>query len=252
MFIDSHAHLDITLSADKSKSLSELTAGVDKVLHISLNPADFLKNYPSFKSDPKILYAAGYYPDNAADDDFDFEEADKALRLLIEDYPIVAVGEAGTDLKHESYGALNRQIELFERQLALAEELNLPLVVHSRMSFEETYNSVKKYKCPVIMHCFSYGQREAELMLELGAHLSYAGILTYPKSSDVQAAALITPLDRVLFETDSPYLSPAPFRGKTNYPDRVSYVYEYFAKLRGLDIKELSSAVSNNFSKLFA
>lgn len=258
MFIDSHAHLDITLDCQHSTEntlISELSAILTKdleyIVHISLNPFDFLKNYPIFQKNSKILFATGIYPDHVALPEFDEDMSIKKLKEVLQKFPHVAIGETGIDLKNSHYGTLEKQQALFRKQIELAEELNLPIVIHSRSSFQECYDVLKDYKVPAIMHCFSYGIKEAEQILERGDYISFAGLLTYKNSIEMQEVATMIPIDKVLFETDSPFLSPVPYRGKKNIPAHVEYTYRFFANLRSIPIEDLCITIKNNFTKAF-
>ncbi|MGL5956609.1 MAG: TatD family hydrolase [Brevinema sp.] len=252
MFIDSHAHLDITFpNLSDINKMSEFDQ-LNHIVHISLSPEKFLNHYPLLSQYSNISFATGYYPDHANIPDFDEEQAYLHLKELFNTYPQhCAIGEAGIDLKYEDYGPLHRQKALFERQLALSTELKLPIIVHSRVSFDETFHSLCKYSATAIMHCFSYSTKEAEKILARGDYISFAGILSYPKSTELHQVAKMIPLDRVLFETDSPYLSPVPYRGKSNIPSRVQYTYQYFSELRNIPLEELCSIVAQNFERIF-
>ena len=256
MFIDTHAHLDYVLQdIPENQDITNLdflfTDQLEYIVHISLNPDRFLKDYPLLSKHISIYFATGFYPNNANIPNFNEDQKIEELKKVLTDYKHVALGEIGIDFKDDSYGTPMAQQSLFEKQLALAEELNLPAVIHSRMSFDECYLSLNKYKTPAILHCFSYGIREAELILNRGDYISFAGLLTYKKSLELQEVAQMIPLDRLLFETDSPYLSPVPLRHKSNLPSYVQHTYQFFAKLRNIPIEELSLIVKNNFQKAF-
>lgn len=258
MFIDSHAHMDMTLSdLDPSFSLKEKTdlllpPELDWVNHISLNADDFLIHYPFFSSYPKILFSTGIYPSTVTKKDFHEDQEISKLEQVLTQYHHIALGEAGMDFKDDSYGSPKAQASLFEKQIALAEKLALPIVIHSRFSFEECYQLLDRYpKVPAIIHCFSYSIQEAERSLKRGDFVSFTGLLTYPKSKELHEVAQMVPLDKVLFETDSPYLSPVPYRGKTNVPSYVEHTYRFFAQLRNMDIEELCSIVHNNTKVAF-
>ncbi len=244
MFIDSHAHLDLCDMDYSQLFVNDLSS----VIHISLNVDEFLQNYPSFSKFHNIHFATGYYPDHSPK--FDPTIDIPALREVLTQYPHCALGEIGIDLVKD-YGTLSQQTFLFESQIALAEELNLPISIHSRESFDECFNSLKKFKAPAILHCFSYGIPEAEKMLARGDYISFSGILTFPKSKDIQEVAKMVPLDRILFETDSPCLAPVPLRGKQNVPSNVHHTYKYFAQLRQIPLDELCAIAKQNVATAF-
>ena len=256
MFIDTHAHLDYVLqNVLENQTITNLdflfTDQLESIVHISLDTDRFLKDYPFLSKHKSIYFATGFYPSNANNINFHEDKEIEKLKKVLTDYKHIALGEIGIDFKDDSYGTPMAQQSLFEKQLALAEKLKLPVIIHSRMSFNECYHSLSKYKNPAILHCFSYGIKEAELILNRGDYISFAGLLTYKKSLELQDVAQMIPLDRILFETDSPYLSPVPVRHKSNIPSYVQHTYQYFAKLRNIPIEELSLIVKDNFQKAF-
>ncbi|MGL5255005.1 MAG: TatD family hydrolase [Brevinema sp.] len=251
-FIDSHAHLDLTLEASSSKMSEILGQNLAYALHISLSPFDFLKNYPSLSGDERIVFATGCYPDCTTRADYQLSIYMEKLREIFATHRHLAVGEAGIDFKYEKYGSKEDQTALFEAQIALAEELSLPLIVHSRNTFEECYASLKTApKVKVVFHCFSYGVREAEILLADGHFLSFTGNITYKNAQNIRDAAMIVPLDRLFFETDCPYLAPTPHRGHVNIPSYVGLVYKYFAEMKEIPLITLEEQVQHNFENLF-
>jgi TatD DNase family protein len=196
-----------------------------------------------------VLPAAGLYPDQAPK--FDRPMADE-FKKLVETLKPKAIGEVGIDL-HWHYATLKEQEILFRDQIGIAVEKCLPLIVHSRDAFEDTYRilSDHRFKTPVIIHCFGYGPIEAEKFLSNGYTISFAGNLTYPKAVPIQESLKLVPADRLLLETDCPYLSPQPVRGEKNNPLNVKYTYEYASALKGLDTAVLAEQVDKNFRKIF-
>ncbi|MGL4563288.1 MAG: TatD family hydrolase [Brevinema sp.] len=258
MFIDTHAHLDITFSStDKNLTTDTLKENIslellDLVIHISLDFNEFNKNYSLLKNNPKIFFATGIYPDRVTDESYVQDQYIEKLKSVLITYPHVALGEIGIDLKYESYGSLDAQKSLFRKQLELASDLQLPVVIHSRESFDECFQILRDFQhLTVIFHCFSYGLREADLILEQNNYISFSGILTYKKSIELQDVAKKIPLHQVLFETDSPYLSPEPLRSKKNTPEYVRHIYQYFAHLREIPIEELTPQIKKNVFNAF-
>ena len=256
MFIDTHAHLDYVLqNVSENQTITDLdflfTDQLESIVHISLDPNRFLRDHSILSKHKSIYFATGFYPNNANNPNFNEDQEIENLKKVLTDYKHVALGEIGIDFKDDSYGTPMAQQSLFEKQLALAEELKLPAIIHSRMSFDACYHSLSKHKTPIVFHCFSYGIKEAELILDRGDFISFAGLLTYKKSLELQEVAQMIPLDRILFETDSPYLSPVPLRHKSNIPNYVQHTYQFFAKLRNIPIEELSLIVKDNFQKAF-
>ncbi len=193
--------------------------------------------------------------------------AEKDCGTKIKHKKIIAVGECGLDRHWNSCGTdgrneadfdsslLSAECELFEMQLDLAKRMNLPVIVHSRDAFEDTLNCIKNSSYDNgIIHCCSYGAAEAEAFLSRGWHISFSGSITYTKKSSIEETEQlikIVPNNKLLCETDSPYLAPVPFRGKTNTPLFVEHVYSYAAKIRGTSAEELSAQVDKNIRALF-
>lgn len=181
---------------------------------------------------------------------------------------IIAIGECGLD-HHWNPSSVdgrnennfdskmyNAERELFELQLEYAKELNLPVIIHSRDAFSDTLDCIKNVGYDNgIIHCYSYGENEAKAFLERGWYISFSGSVTYTKKSKIEQMEnllKLIPEDRILCETDSPYLAPVPFRGKTNTPLFIEHTYEYIAKVRGISAEQLSETVDKNIKKLFS
>lgn len=180
---------------------------------------------------------------------------------------IIAIGECGLDRHWNSSGADGRnendfdsalisgECELFEMQLDLAKKMNVPVIIHSRDAFEDTLNCIKNVGYDNgIIHCYSYGAAEAEEFLSRGWHISFSGSITYTKKSKIEETERlikIVPDDKLLCETDSPYLAPVPFRGTTNTPILVEHIYSYAAKIRGTTAEKLSAITDKNIRALF-
>lgn len=218
-----------------------------------------------------IFYTAGIWPD--VDEIKDRDNAIKTLKANIHEFSktsdkkLVAIGECGIDHHWNPSGADGRdendfnadifkgEKELFCMQLEYAKSLNLPVIVHSRDAFEDSVDCIKEtgYNNGII-HCFSYGIEEAKTFLDLGWYLAFGGATTYTKKSKMQAMTELlryVPEDRLLLETDSPYLAPVPFRGQTNTPVLIEYVYNFIAQARNTSPQELSDLVDTNIKTLF-
>ena len=160
---------------------------------------------------------------------------------------VVAIGEAGLDYYYD-HSPRDVQRIAFAEQIQLAHQLDLPLIIHTRDAWDETFDILRGEAAPkqIIFHCFTGGPDEAQRALDIGAFLSFSGIVTFPSASDVADACVICPTDRILVETDSPYLSPVPLRGRTNQPANVAVVGHHVAKLKGLDPTEFAILTSAN------
>ena len=171
---------------------------------------------------------------------------------LFDDPSVVAVCECGLDYYYD-HSPRDVQRRAFAEQVQLAHQLAKPLVVHTRDAWGDTFDVLAAEGVPAstIFHCFTGGPDEARRCLDLGAFLSFSGIVTFPSAGDLREAALLCPLDRMLVETDSPYLAPVPHRGKSNQPAFVRHVAEEVARLRGIDVEEVARATTDNFFCLF-
>lgn len=263
MYIDTHAHLDLILDQELFFHLSKKNAipyqlsdiiskELEFVNHISLDPDNFLQHYPLFKDNQKIYFSTGIYPDRTTFSHYNEKEYLSKLKSILKEYPHIALGEAGIDYHDDRYGSKEAQESLFRHQVELADELNLPLIIHSRNTFDDCFCILKNYpKVHAIWHCFHYGINEMELILSRNDHISFSGLLTHKKNISIQDAAKIIPLNRVLFETDSPYLSPTPVRGTCNIPTNTKYIYQYFAQLRDINLQELIPIIRENVKNAF-
>ena len=216
-----------------------------------------------------IFYSAGIWPDVV--EIKDRFNAIKTLRTQIKNFPeperLVAIGEGGLDHHWNPSGVDGRcesdfdselykgERELFELQLELARELKLPFIVHSRDAYEDTIDCIKNtgYNTGII-HCYSYGIDEARAFLDLGWYIAFGGAVTYTKKSKMDAMQELlrfVPEDRILLETDAPYLAPVPFRGQTNTPVLIEETYKFIAQIRGTSPEELSRIVDANIHSLF-
>ncbi len=193
----------------------------------------------------QVVATVGLHPHDASDG------IDTVLDLL--DTPgIVAVGEAGLDYYYE-HSPRAAQREAFAAQIQLAHERSLPLIVHTRDAWDDTFDVLDAEGTPnrTIFHCFTGGPAEAERCLDRGGHLSFSGIVTFKNATEVQAAALACPLDRMLVETDSPYLAPAPHRGSVNRPAWVPHVGTFIADLRDQPVDTIATATTTRAIEIF-
>lgn len=166
---------------------------------------------------------------------------------LIESSRVVAIGEAGLDFFYD-HSPRPAQRTAFAEQIQLAHQFELPLIIHTRDAWDETFEILHGEQAPsaIVFHCFSGGPNEARRALDLGAYLSFSGIVTFPTAVDVAEAARLCPNNRILVETDSPYLAPVPLRGRTNQPANVAFVGRHIAHLKGVDEEEFASVTSAN------
>jgi TatD DNase family protein len=242
--IDTHAHLD---PADAAAVLARArAAGVDRVVAVGTTIADGAGTLALARAEPGVFAALGIHPHEAAGPDADRVEE---LRALLGEPGAVAVGETGLDYARD-YAPAEAQRRLFDRQLALAGELGLPVVIHSREADDDTLAALAGFPGTVVLHCFS-SPGMLETALERGYYLSFAGNVSYPNAGALREAARGVPAERLLVETDSPYLAPQPVRGQRNEPAHVVHTLAALAAARGEDAEGLGRRIDANASAAF-
>jgi TatD DNase family protein len=199
-----------------------------------------------------VRFAVGIHPHQAADHAADLDAAISRLDADLTGHRAVALGEIGLDY-HYDFSPRDIQQEVFRRQLRLARTRALPVIIHTREATDDTFELLRDegVGLRVVFHCFTGGLEMARRALELGAWLSFAGIVTFPKAAELRDVAQMVPADRFLVETDSPYLAPVPFRGKRNEPAFVASVVEALATVRGRSPAEIARDTTVNFSRVF-
>ena len=237
--IDTHAHLDALEDAAGALDRAR-AAGVSRVIAIGSGLASARATREIAARAAGVYVAAGVHPHQAAD-------GEDPRRLVEPD--IVAVGEIGLDFFRD-YAPRGDQRRVFAAQLELASELGKPVVVHTRAAAEETASMLEGFRGPVILHCFSSPEL-LPLALERGWYVSFAGNVTYPKAEELRAAAARVAPDRILSETDCPYLSPQPRRGRPNEPANVVHTLEVLAEARASAPDELESQIDANAAAVF-
>jgi TatD DNase family protein len=254
-WVDSHAHLDMPeFDHDRTEVLERaFTAGIQAVM-CPMEAADgesIRKILELMRSRPGVIAAAGVHPHNAKHFTAD---AESEIRRLAAAGSIHALGEIGLDF-HYRFSAPEKQIQVFRRQLRTAQELDLPVIIHSRQAQEAVLTSLAEegYSRGGVVHCFTESRDFADLMVEKGFYISFSGIVTFPKARDIQETARGLPLERLLVETDSPYLVPSPYRGriKRNEPKYVRETARFLADLKGISQARMAKATSENFSRCF-
>jgi TatD DNase family protein len=256
MYIDTHAHFDICMNeADFSEEqlMADMkTANVEIAVQVSTEQTDFKWCRDFANKYDNIYYTLGIHPSSAFTDE-DLTTLKKFTSEIFKtknDYKLFGIGEAGLDyywMAHER----EKQIELFEFQLQLAKQNNLPIIIHTRDAMQDTIDILKNNSVENgIVHCFSSTKNDASKLLDMGLNISFTGNVTFKKATDLQEISLYVPNDRILFETDCPYLTPVPKRGKKNKPDYVVYIYNFVAGLKNMSVEELAAIVKNNFESL--
>ena len=257
MFVDSHAHVDgEEFDADRVEVLARAReAGVRAILNVGTGDphgGDFERAVALAEEFEGVYAAAGVHPHDARL--YDGAAERRLSEVLGGSGRVVALGEIGLDFHYDN-SPRDAQREVFARQLRLAMKLELPVIIHSREADDETVEILREEYAGVprggVMHCFGGGPKMAEDVLALGFYVSFAGNVTFKKADALREVARAVPPERLLVETDCPYLSPAPFRGRRNEPARVVETARFLAELRGVPAEELGRVTSENFSRLF-
>jgi TatD DNase family protein len=252
MLVDSHCHLDFPeLRADLAGVLSRMgDNGVGHALTISTT----LETFPAVRevahAHPNVWCSAGVHPDEQRDGR---EATLEELLAMGSDPRVVAIGETGLDY-YRLEGDLEWQRERFRTHIRAARSLRKPLVIHTRSSAEDTLRVMREEGAEEVggvMHCFTETMEVAEGAMAMGFHISFSGIVTFKNAKDLKEVARRVPMDRMLVETDSPYLAPVPHRGKPNQPAFVKHVAEEVAALRGVAFEDVARATTENFFRLF-
>ena len=250
--IDSHCHLDhepLLSNIDEIIRRSKLV-GIKKILTICTTFKSFEKIIDIIKKD-EILYGTyGIHPHEVKDNYITID----LIKNEIDKHPkIIGIGETGLDF-HYNHSEKEDQIESFEKHIKASIDLNIPLIVHSRDAEKETLEIFKKYKndnLKILMHCFTGSKNFAEKLLDYNTYFSASGIITFKNSIELQKTFSFIPIDRLLIETDSPFLAPEPNRGKKNEPSFVKFTAEKLAYLKKISFEDIVEKTSSNFNRLF-
>ena len=251
MFVDSHCHLDFPELAQQLPSVLDAMAAnrVTHALTISVNLATLPEVLKLAASHANLYATVGVHPDTE-----DAEEPSVDQLVALAGQPkVVAIGETGLDY-YRLTGDLEWQRARFRNHIRAARRCHKPLVIHTRAARDDTIAIMREERAGEaggVMHCFTETWEVAEAALEQGFHISFSGIVTFKNAEAVKEVARRVPLERMLIETDSPYLAPVPYRGKTNQPAYVRYVAEEIARLRETAVEEIAAATSTNFFRLF-
>jgi TatD DNase family protein len=252
MLIDSHAHLDMEdFENDFQEVLNRaLQGGITHIITIGIDLSSSLKSLELANRYDFIFSSIGYHPHNS--DNIDSQTV-KELSRLVSEPKIVAWGEIGLDF-YRRYSPPERQVEAFEQQLEMAVQFNLPVIIHSRQADKEVLDILKKRmhgKHRGVIHCFSGDYDLAMELIDMGYYISIPGTVTYKNALQVHDVASRIPLERMLIETDAPFLAPVPKRGKRNEPLFVTYTAQKIAQLRDMDFEEVAHQTSRNAELLF-
>ena len=250
--IDSHCHLDQQPLIDDLNNIVNRSkeAGIEKLLTISttLNSFNEISNLVNF--DPIIYGTFGIHPHEA---DKEFVSKSEIINKIKNNKKIIGVGETGLDFYYNNSDKKN-QINSFINHIEAAIDLNIPLIVHSRNAETDTFDIINRYKnqnLKVLMHCFTGSLNLAKKLLDLDAFFSASGIITFKNSNSLQDTFKFLPDNKILIETDSPYLAPEPMRGKKNEPSFIHHTLKKLAQIKKIEINKLDNITTNNFNNLF-
>lgn len=257
--IDTHCHLSMVLDENKNIDYNQIDDilnqmeinGVTHAITIGSNMMDSKLSVGIANHYDNIYCAVGVHPEEV--ESFDIEGLENLIIKNLNSGKLVAIGEIGLDYYWRKDNK-EAQIEIFKKQLELAKKYSLPIVVHCRDAYGDILNILKEYvpfASGGVIHCYSGSIEWAKEVIKLGFLISFTGVVTYPNASNIQDVAKWVDMDKFMVETDSPFLTPVPFRGKKNNPSLTKYTLEYIAKLKNKNTQEIDKNTTNNAIKLF-
>ena len=248
--IDSHAHLyydGIYQDLNEKLRFAKLT-GVTHVLTVGTDFGTMPSNIEIAEKYDNVFCSVGVHPLHC-NEDRDLEK----LKAWAQKDKVVAIGEVGLDYHYEEEAPRDAQKKLLKDMLSLSESVDLPYIFHARECYPDIFDVIAEYNIEnAVFHCYTDTIENAKKVLDLGYYISFSGVVTFKKSDELREIAKYVPADRFLIETDSPYLTPVPYRGKQNEPAYVALVAELLASLRNISVDELSEITTNNFFRLFS
>ena len=249
--IDSHCHLDHSPLAENLTDvlIRSKKVGIEKLLTISTSNQSFSKIINLIKLDEIIFGTYGIHPHEA---DKDLMSKVDIINKINSNKKIIGVGESGLDFYYNN-SSKEKQILSFKNHIEAALELDIPIIVHSRNAEEDTYKILENYnyKLKILMHCYTGSKEFAKKLLKFNTYFSASGIITFKNSVELQNTFKIIPDNRLLIETDSPFLAPYPMRGKKNEPSFIKFTLEKLAQIKNVDVNYLDNCTTKNFNKLF-
>lgn len=254
-FVDSHAHLDYDkYDEDREEMLIRADqAGIKNILQIAMGPSEekIVQCYALVKKHAHMRMAVGIHPHDA--DKFNDDVYHTVLTYASKE-KVSAIGEIGLDYYYENSNRENQK-NCFSQLMDLAVIMNLPICIHTRDAFDDTFSLVKEKdifnKVGGVIHCFTGTEDQAKKFVELGAYISFSGVVTFKNTEELQRAVKALPLERILIETDAPFLAPIPYRGQRNEPAYVVEVAKTIAAIKGLSLEEVAKITTVNARRLF-
>ena len=254
-FVDTHAHLDM-ICKDEKKLNSVIQRAIENdvktIITVAIDDLSSIKALDIARRFSCCFSTIGIHPNDAKK--YSPNVLKELTKLALNNKEIVAVGEIGLDF-YRDYSPKKLQYEAFSAQLEMALKLGLPVIVHARDSLKECISIikdfVKKETLTGVFHCFSGNKDMAKRVLDLGFYISFTGVITFPKADELREVARFTPIDHILLETDCPFLSPVPFRGKPNEPSRIYYIADMLSKIKHLSLDEVAKWTTKNAKDLF-
>ena len=253
--VDSHCHLDRLNLGEEYQDIQQLItdtkkSGVEYLLNVCIDKQNWQIVTDIANENQNVFCAVGVHPDSSDTANITFQELAK-----ISSHPkAIAIGETGLDYFHQTIPK-KQQIDSLRTHIRVALDQNMPLVIHSREAKDDTIKILQEENATQvggIMHCFTEDLTMAKRAMDLGFYISFSGILTFNNAKQLQSVAKALPLDKILIETDSPFLAPTPFRGKPNQPKYVKHVANKLAEIKNCDLETIAQATTNNFFELFA
>ena len=251
MLIDTHTHIDMENFKDRFDEVIQTAKeyGVEKVVIPGVEHAGFARIVELCENYANVYAAVGVHPEELNSYS---EEAEEQIKQYLKHPKIVALGEVGLDYYWDK-SQTEKQKEIFEKQILIAKEVGKPVLVHDREAHQDSFEILKRTKAAdvgVVMHCFSGSPEFAMECVKEGFYIALGGVVTFKNAKKVKEVAKVVPLDKLLLETDAPYMTPVPFRGKENQPAYVKFVAQEIADIRGISFEEVAEATGANAQKL--
>ena len=247
---DTHSHYaDHAFDEDREQVLSELPdKGIELVMLAASDMRDSLANSELAAKYDYVYASAGIHPESVDDTPTDY--LDRLREIIASNPKVRAVGEIGLDYHYDDYDR-EKQIRFFREQLELAAELDMPVIVHSRNATEDTIEILKEYRPRGVVHCFSGSAETAKEVIKLGMYIGFTGVLTFKNAKKALKALAEVPIDRLLMETDCPYMAPEPFRGRRSDSSMIAYTAAKAAEVKGIPVEELIDITCRNGMKMY-